>query len=86
MIHLGHAGNIPVFSAASDREPLRSSTAFSYYRPESINFIICQQSLDLERREQQYCDIINRNLGTLQFDPYQSQKRAGTHFCFFHQA
>ncbi|GFV19694.1 uncharacterized protein TNCV_479201 [Trichonephila clavipes] len=45
-----------------------------YYRPEPINFISCEKSLDLDRCEQKYCDTINRNSDTLQFDLFQSQK------------
>ncbi|GFV59598.1 hypothetical protein TNCV_4259911 [Trichonephila clavipes] len=50
-----------------------------HYRPEPIDSIFCKQSLDLDPYEKKYCDAIKRNSGTLQFDLYQSQKRAGMH-------
>ncbi|GFX43229.1 adhesion G protein-coupled receptor B2 [Trichonephila clavipes] len=63
-----------VFSAVSDREPLRSSTAF---RITILNPPIpCSANSHLISTDASSNTVINRNSGTLQFDLYQSQKRA----------
>ncbi|GFV60988.1 hypothetical protein TNCV_92001 [Trichonephila clavipes] len=50
-----------------------------------IDSLLCLQSLNIDRREQQYFNAIHRNPSALQFDLYQNQKRAGMHFCFLHE-
>ncbi|GFY06920.1 hypothetical protein TNCV_4090221 [Trichonephila clavipes] len=76
---------MPVFSAASDRRPLRSSTAFCI-AVLKLSIPYSAKSLDFDRREQQYWDMISHNPGTLQFDLYQCPKHAGTHFCVLHDS
>ncbi|GFX84742.1 hypothetical protein TNCV_725491 [Trichonephila clavipes] len=81
-----NASNMPVLSADRDRGPLRTSTALSItVQNPSIPYSANDQ-LDREGPVQQYCDTINRNTSSLQFDLYRSQKRDGKHFYFLHEA
>ncbi|GFS65330.1 hypothetical protein TNCV_2451531 [Trichonephila clavipes] len=71
---------------ASGLEAVDIQHGVPYYRPKPISLIFCKQSLDLDRRDKQCCDTKNCNPGTLPYELYQSQKRAGAHFCFLHEA
>ncbi|GFW93381.1 hypothetical protein TNCV_2604991 [Trichonephila clavipes] len=86
-IQYGHEGNMPVFSAARNRGPLRSSMAFRItILILSIPYSANSYWISTEQAAIMRCDAINRNPGTVQFDLYQSQKRTDTHLCFFHEA
>ncbi|GFX65951.1 uncharacterized protein TNCV_13721 [Trichonephila clavipes] len=64
---------MPVFSADRDKGLLRSSMTF---RITVLNPSIPYSANSHFRREQQYCDSINLNPGSLQCHLYQSHKRA----------
>ena len=51
-------------------EPLKYSTAFrmTQLNPSVLYSVVSHGILD--KSEQQYYDMLNRNLGRLQFDPY----------------
>ncbi|GFS47842.1 hypothetical protein TNCV_3598421 [Trichonephila clavipes] len=72
-----------VFSAASGKKPSRSCTAFHITVLSPLIPYYASSHIDLDLHEQQYCDTINRNPSTLQFDLYQSQKLADTHIAFY---
>ncbi|GFV28504.1 hypothetical protein TNCV_3984551 [Trichonephila clavipes] len=76
-----------VFSAASDRGPLRSSTAFriTILNP-SIPHSAHSHWISTEARAAILRYDKPHNCSTLQFDFYRSQKHDDMPFCFLHEA
>ncbi|GFX92480.1 hypothetical protein TNCV_1707561 [Trichonephila clavipes] len=64
---------MPGLLAASDRGPLRNSTVLRITALNPSISYSANSPLDLEGREQQCCDTINRIPDTQQFNLYRSQ-------------